>query len=37
MKKYEIHDLLRYFHNAKKTDGTLFPILGEDSLALTAC
>ena len=37
MKKYEIHDLLRYFHNAKKPDGTLFPILGEDSLALTAC
>jgi len=36
MKKYEIHDLLRYFHNAKKKDGTLFPILGEDSLALTA-
>jgi len=37
MKKFEIHDLLRYFHNAKKPDGTLFPILGEDSLALTAC
>tara|TARA_Y100000004_G_scaffold22239_1_gene22629 strand:- start:874 stop:2352 length:1479 start_codon:yes stop_codon:yes gene_type:complete len=37
MKKYEIYDLLRYFHNAKKPDGTLFPILGEDSLALTAC
>ena len=36
MKKYEIHDLLRYFHNAKKRDGTLFPILGEDALALTA-
>jgi len=36
MKKYEIHDLLRYFHNAKKKDGTLFPILGEDALALTA-
>ena len=35
MKKYEIYDLLRYFHNAKKKDGTLFPILGEDSLALT--
>jgi len=35
MKKYEIHDLLRYFHNAKKKDGTLFPILGEDALALT--
>ena len=36
MKKFEIHDLLRYFHNAKKRDGTLFPILGEDALALTA-
>ena len=36
MKKYEIHDLLRYFHNAKKRDGSLFPILGEDALALTA-
>ena len=35
MKKYEIYDLLRYFHNAKKKDGTLFPILGEDALALT--
>jgi len=36
MKKFELHDLLKYFHNAKKKDGTLFPILGEDSLALTA-
>ena len=36
MKKFEIHDLLRYFHNAKKRDGSLFPILGEDALALTA-
>jgi hypothetical protein len=35
MKKYELHDLLRYFHNAKKSDGTLFPILGEDALSLT--
>ena len=35
MKQFEIHDLLRYFHNAKKKDGTLFPILGEDALALT--
>ena len=35
MKRFEIHDLLRYFHNAKKKDGTLFPILGEDALALT--
>ena len=36
MMKPEIYDLLRYFHNAKKKDGTLFPILGEDALALTA-
>ena len=36
MKKFELNDLLKYFHNAKKKDGTLFPILGEDSLALTA-
>ena len=36
MKQFEIHDLLKYFHNAKKDDGTLFPILGEDALALTA-
>jgi len=36
MKKYEIYDLLRFFHNAKKKDGTLFPILGEDALALTS-
>ena len=35
MKTFELHDLLRYFHNAKKPDGTLFPILGEDALALT--
>ena len=36
MKKFEIYDLLRYFHIAKKKDGTLFPILGEDALALTS-
>ena len=35
MNNFEVYDLLRYFHNAKKKDGTLFPILGEDSLALT--
>ena len=35
--KYEIHDLTRYFHNVKKKDGTLNPILGEDATALTAC
>jgi|TARA_R110000824_G_scaffold77285_3_gene195510 hypothetical protein len=37
MKKYEIHDLTRYFHNVRKKDGTLNPILGEDATALTAC
>ena len=37
MKKYEIHDLTRYFHNVKKKDGSLNPILGEDATALTAC
>tara|TARA_Y100000004_G_scaffold187853_1_gene241166 strand:+ start:482 stop:1957 length:1476 start_codon:yes stop_codon:yes gene_type:complete len=36
MKKYEIHDLLRYFHNAKNRQGKLNPILGEDALALTS-
>ena len=35
-KKFELHDLLRYFHNVRKEDGTLFPILGEDALALTS-
>ena len=35
--KYEIHDLTRYFHNVRKKDGTLNPILGEDATALTAC
>jgi len=35
-KKYEVFDLLRYFHNARKKDGTLAPILGEDSVALTS-
>jgi len=36
MKKFELHDLLRYFHNVRKEDGSLFPILGEDALALTS-
>ena len=36
IKKYELHDLLRYFHNAKNKDGKLFPLLGEDALALVA-
>ena len=36
MKKYELYDLLRYFHNAKDKNGKLFPLLGEDALALVA-
>jgi hypothetical protein len=36
MKKYELFDLMRYFHNAKDNKGKLNPILGEDALALTA-
>jgi len=36
MKKYEVHDLLRYFHNARTKKGKLNPILGEDALALTS-
>ena len=27
----------KYFHNVRKEDGTLNPILGEDELALSAC
>ena len=37
MKKYEVHDLTRYFHNVKNKKGELNPILGEDATALTAC
>jgi len=37
MKKPEIYDLTRYFHNVRNKDGSLNPILGEDELALTAC
>ena len=37
MSKYELYDLTNYFHNVRKKDGTLNPILGEDELALTAC
>ena len=34
--KYELHDVTRYFHNVRKKDGSLNPILGEDELALTS-
>ena len=37
MTKYEVHDLVRYFHNVKNKKGELNPILGEDATALTAC
>ena len=37
MVKYEVYDITRYFHNVRKKDGTLNPILGEDATALTAC
>ena len=37
MTKYEVHDLVRYFHNVKNEKGELNPILGEDATALTAC
>jgi len=36
-KKFELYDLTRYFHNVRKEDGTLNPILGEDELALSSC
>ena len=36
MKKYELYDVTRYFHNVRKKDGSLNPILGEDELALTS-
>ena len=36
-KKFELYDLTKYFHNVKKEDGTLNPILGEDELALSSC
>ena len=35
--KLEIYDLTRYFHNVRKKDGALNPILGEDELAVSAC
>ncbi len=35
--KLEIYDLTRYFHNVRKKDGSLNPILGEDELAVSAC
>ena len=34
--KYELHDVTRYFHNVRKKDGALNPILGEDELDLTS-
>ena len=37
MVKYEVYDITRYFHNVRKKDGALNPILGEDELAVSAC
>ena len=36
-KKFELYDLTKDFHNVRKEDGTLNPILGEDELALSSC
>ena len=35
-KKYQIDDLVNYFHNVKNKKGDLVPIIGEDKLAVTA-
>jgi hypothetical protein len=35
-KKYQIEDLVNYFHNVKNKKGDLVPIIGEDKLAVTA-
>ena len=32
----ELYDLTRYFHNVRNDKGEIFPILGEDELAVTA-
>ena len=32
----ELYDLTRYFHNVKNDKGDIFPILGEDELAVTS-
>jgi hypothetical protein len=34
--KYEVHDLVRYFHNVRNKKGELNPIIGEDKLAVTS-
>ena len=35
-KKFELTDLVRYFHNVRNSKGELVPIIGEDRLAVTA-
>ena len=35
-KKFELTDLVRYFHNVRNKKGELVPIIGEDKLAVTA-
>ena len=34
--KYELYDLVRYFHNVRNKKGELNPIIGEDKLAVTS-
>jgi len=33
---HEIHDLVRYLRNVKKSDGSMNPIIGEDELGVVA-
>ena len=35
-KKFELTDLVRYFHNVRNSKGELVPIIGEDRLAVTS-
>jgi len=35
-KKFELTDLVRYFHNVRNSKGELVPIIGEDKLAVTS-
>lgn len=36
MSRFELTDLVRYFHNVRNDKGQLVPIIGEDKLAVTA-
>ena len=33
---YELHDIVRYLHNVRKSDGSANPIIGEDELGVVA-